>query len=223
MNVGEIIRQARLELDDTEPDYLWSDAELIGYLNEAQEEAARRARLLIDATTPEICTVTLVGGQANYDLDERIIGIRSAQPSWRTRPLHGVTVVELDNDYPGWQDRFGQPEVVILDFQTGSLTLCPTPSMAEEELTIQLRVTRLPLVSVHDEQDRPEIKVVYHRSLIHWIKHKAYLKKDADTLDKTASADALALFEQEFGQKKSAWADEFDQRNLPLGGVNGEY
>lgn len=223
MNSGEIIRQARLELDDTEPDYLWSDAELLGYLNEAEEEASRRARLLIDATTPEICTVTLASGQSEYDLDERVIGIRSAQPSWRTRPLHGVTVAEMDQDAPGWRARYGQPEVVVLDYQTGSLTVCPTPSIAEEGLTIQLRVTRLPMRPMVGESDKPEVKAVYHRSLIHWIKHKAYLKKDADTLDKPASAEALALFTQEFGEKKSAWADEFDQRNLPFGGVDGSY
>ena len=223
MNSGEIIRQARLELDDTTPDYLWSDAELLGYLNEAEEEASRRARLLIDATTPEICTVTLVSGQSEYELDGRVIGIRSAQPSWRTRPLHGVTVAELDMNSPGWRGRRGLPEVIVLDYQTGSLTVCPTPNDEDSGLAINLRVTRLPMRPMVGDDDVPEIKQSYHRSLIHWIKHKAYLKKDADTLDKSASADALALFVQEFGDKKSAWADEFDQRNLPFGDLDGGY
>lgn len=223
MNRGEIIGQARLELDDAEPDYLWSDAELGGYLNEAEEEAARRARLLIDATTPAVCTITLADGVSEYELDERVIGIRAAQPSWRSQPLAGVTVAEIDTDCAGWRDRQGEPEVIVLDYETGSLTVCPTPTAADVGKTIQLRVTRLPLNPMVGDSDRPEIKAVYHRKLIHWIKHKAYLKKDADTLDEKASAKELALFEQEFGTAKSAWADEFDQRNLPFGGVDGAY
>jgi hypothetical protein len=223
MNLGKIIRQARIELDDTEPDYLWSDAELIGYAQEAEEQAARRARLLIDSTTPAICTITLVAGQSEYDLDQRIINVRSATPSYRARPLVFSTVSILDEESPNWRNREGPPGVVVADYQTGVLKLTPTPTSAEEGETINLRVTRIPLDPMTDMEDVPEIKAMYHRGLIHWIKHKAYLKKDTDTLDEQESAKALALFEQEFGPAKAAWSDEFDLRNLPFSNSDGMY
>lgn len=222
MNLGQIIAQARIELDDTEPDYLWSDAELTFYANEAEEEAARRSRLLIDASTAAICTITLVSGQSEYSLDGRVIGLRSAQPSWRSKALSFETVAAMDEDCPGWQARTGAPQSVVADYETGVLKLCPTPTAADAGETVQLRVTRLPLEPLVDAADTPEIKAVYHRKLIHWIKHKAYLKPDADTLNKDASATALAFFEQEFGPAKSAWSDEFDARNMPYG-VDGVY
>jgi hypothetical protein len=50
MNLKELRLAAREDLDDTAKPYLWSDAFLNNGANEAENEAARRARLIVDSS-----------------------------------------------------------------------------------------------------------------------------------------------------------------------------
>jgi hypothetical protein len=219
MNLGEILTQSRSELDDTQPDYLWSDSELIGYANEAQEQACRRSRLIIDSSTVEICEIPVVAGVSLYPLDERILAIKDVVDA-NGRVLVGATVGWMNENVSGWRSSEGEPSAIITDFETDKLKLYPTPKV---DSVIRLRVVRTQLSDMVSEQDRPEIKSRYHRALIHWIKHRAYLKKDADTLDKNASADSLSLFELEFGKTRPAYNIEFDLNNLPYDSLDGSF
>ena len=56
MNLTEILDQARSLLDDKRAPYLWTDIDLLIYLNSAIDEAAEKAKLFKDSITAEICT-----------------------------------------------------------------------------------------------------------------------------------------------------------------------
>lgn len=212
MNLGEIREQCRIELDDVAPDYLWSDAELDNLINQAEAEASRRSRLIIDASTADICTIAVVAGTAVYPLSSKILRVLEAYPSWDTRPLRHAITKEL-NCRTGWRtETSARPDHVVKDWETGKLRLYPIPTEAG---TLSLRVYRTPLERMQADDDVPEIKEAYHDKLVYWVKYRAYLKPDADTLNKNAAAEALAEFEREFGPPISAWAEEFDERNLP--------
>lgn len=220
MTLGELIAQARLELDDVEEDYLWTDPELISYANEAQEQACRRSRLIVDSSNTEICVIPVLANTSLYDLDERIIAIRDVTLDGRSKELSGNTVSELNECVSSWRIQTGEPSAIVTDYETGKLKLFPIP---EVDGVIRLRVVRMPLVKLVALNDVPEIKPHYHMSIVHWIKHRAYLKKDADTLDKSASADALSLFELEFGKPKPAYNIEFELHNTMFGNLDGSY
>jgi hypothetical protein len=219
MNLGEILTQARLELDDTQADYLWSDSELIAYANEAQEQACRRSRLIIDSSTVEICEIAIVANTALYSLDERILAIKDVVDA-EGSTITGATVGWMNENVSGWRNSTGTPKAVITDFETDKLRLYPIPRF---DSTINLRVVRTQLNNMVGLQDKPEIKSRYHMALIHWIKHRAYLKKDADTLDKNASIEALTLFAREFGEARPAYNIEFDLNNLPYDSLDGSF
>lgn len=221
MQLSQLISQLRIDLDDAIEDYLWSNAELTAYINEAYKEAVRRARLIIDSATPEVCTINVVADTALYPLSKKIYRVLDIFPSWDNRQLCKVTTKELNLQRSTWRTQESdKPDYYVSDFQSGAIRLYPIPTEAG---TLNLRVYRLPLVDLINDTDEPEINEAYHIKLLHWARHKAYLKPDADTFDKNASMEALALFVQEFGEAKSAWSDEFDERNLPNDLIDGSY
>lgn len=224
MTLAQLLEQLRIELDDVEEDYLWSDAELTRYLNEAEKEACRRARLIIDSTLPDVTEINVTASTPVCDVDPRIIRILDVIPSWDNRPLRRTTMQEMNLQEPSWRERTdARPQHYIADYGTNQIRIFPIPTVSG---LLRLRVYRIPIEEMQLEQKdsiEPEIKPMYHEKLIHWAKHRAYLKKDADTLDKNASAEALAMFEAEFGPAKSAWSEEFDARHLPNDLYDGQY
>jgi hypothetical protein len=110
------LRESRL--DDTAPPYLWSDTELLRFLNYAEVQACRRAHLIIDWTTANdsgtaatagtagqkpLCSISLVAGQATYNLSPKILQVRRCQLKAMTYPLTGpISFAELDERMADW-------------------------------------------------------------------------------------------------------------------------
>ncbi len=105
-------------LDDAAPPYLWSDTELLRFLNYAEVQACRRAHLIIDGTTANdngtaatagtfgqkpLCTLTLIAGQAFYLLSPKILQIKRCQLRSMAYPLNGpVSYSDMDERLSGW-------------------------------------------------------------------------------------------------------------------------
>ena len=70
----------------------------------------------------------------------------------------------------------------------------------------------MPFADMVDDQDIPEIFDRYHRSLRYWMMYRAYSKQDSQANDPKKAADALTLFEQEFGKKSSAIDETWIER-----------
>lgn len=127
------LRESRL--DDNVVPYLWSNTELLRFLNYAEVQACRRAHLLIDGTTANdsgtsatagtagqkpLCTLSIVAGQATYSLSPKILQVRRCQLRTMTYPLLGpVTYAELDERQSGW---WGTAGIVITSGTGGIVT-----------------------------------------------------------------------------------------------------
>lgn len=209
MELSELMTLFRQEADDTVQPYLWSDAELIDFANDAQDEACRRGRLLVDSTTPEICTIAVTSGNPLIDLDPRVMFVRRARFAGR-KPLQRQNMQDMEATFWYWQDASpGNPMCFIPDFTTGKLLLWPTP---DSDQTLHLTVVRTPLVDMNDGSDTPEIAPRWHRSLRFWMLFRAYSMQDSQANDPKKAADALLLFEREFGQKSSALDEAWIER-----------
>lgn len=202
MTLRELIRLFRLEVDDSVEPYLWSDEEATDFANDAQQEACRRARLLVDSSTAAICQLALTVADAGLvALDSRVIFVRRARFAG-SLPLKRMNMQDMEAHDPYWQDADPDtPTVFVPDYETGKLLFWPPPIAAKTAL---LTVVREPLLEMDSEDDEPEIPTRWHRSLRHWMAFRAYSKPDADAADPKKAAAALALFEQEFGPKSSA-------------------
>lgn len=205
MQLSDLFTLFRQEADDTVQPYLWDDDELLDFANDAQDEACRRARLLVDSSTPEVTSLPVLAAENGLlDLDERIIFIRRARLSGRAALLR-MNMQDMENWNPLWQDMLaGTPTMFITDYTTGKLLLWPKP---DADTTLLLTVVRTPMVVMDSPDATPEIAPRHHRSLRFWMLYRAYSKHDSEARDEKKAAENLALFEQEFG-KKSAAIDE---------------
>lgn len=219
MTLGELLNLWRIELDDVAEPYLWSDTEAISYAVDAEREACRRARLLVDASTVAVCQIALVANTALYALDSRVIRVNRVRLTGDASPLTPMMVRDLDQQWPGWEDDTGTPQVWCPDYESSKLRFVGNPTASG---TANLQVVRLPLTDVNDPDDTFEIPAVYHANLRHWMAHRAWLKRDSETYNEQNAAAALAMFEREFGPPRPAY-DEQWMTQYYAGDFNGRY
>lgn len=205
MKVAEFITDFRADLVDNDTPPLWSDADIVRYLNDAVQEANVRAFLTEDRLTPAVCTVTLAPDVSTYQLHPSVFEIKRA--TLRGRPLDETSVEELDDDCPGWENWKGSPRLFIFDQASGarpaSIRLVRIPTQAD---TLSLTVYRGALnpLTAANGTAKPELPERFHERLKDWVYRCAYLKQDADAFDKSKAIEFEASFERSFGARPDA-------------------
>ncbi len=219
MNATQILSRWRSEIGDTALPYLWSDADGYDYLVDAENEACRRSRLLVDSTTEDVCRIDYEIGEAVYRLDSRVLLVRKIRVEGQSKPLDRLSWRDLDTARPGWESHTGQVTGWVQDVQSGSIRLYRIP---EAVGVAWLTVVRLPLNEIENGRDEPEIAAQLHRGLIHWMKYRAYSQDDVDKSNPALAEKHLAHFEREFGPPVSAseedWAQTHDSYDIWDGG-----
>ncbi len=202
MKGSEIILQARSLMKDNRQPYLWSEIEMIQYLNNSQKEAAEKARLFLESINTAICQIPIFAADPDPDylLDNRIVEVLSAKPSTQTRFLDRKTKAELDQWNPDWRNETpGDPRCFLTDYNEGYLTLHP---QSNANATLFMTVYRLPLVQFTAENldAEPEIHFRHHNRLVDGIMAQAYNKDDSETLDPDKAA-----------RHQKAWVNHLDE------------
>lgn len=207
MNLAELEALVREMADDETGERLWTSERIRQLADEAQAEANFRTRFLVDSTSPRVCTVQLVAGQPDYRLHPAIIVPRRlefvpAETGGRPFTLDRVSFDHLDQRDPHWTSQTGRPTAVVLDMQRGRFRLDRIPT-ATTLGTIRMVVWRRPLDAERLEgpDDEPCIPEDQHPMLAHWILHKLYMRKDAETFDRDLSDRHGFLFQQHFGPR----------------------
>ena len=200
MNSGELIEAWRTDvLDDIEP-YLWSDVEAIRYADAAYRRFVRLTGGIHDFTSP-LTQVNVVAGEAVADVSPLILRFDSAKrasdgrevviTNWTDRNLmrrddYGTSTFIFNDDAPG------EVRYMVIGSQTGKVKWVNIPVVDD---VVQLQVYRLPLTHVVDTTHLlDEVDEDHHIHLLDWMKHLAYLKRDAETYNKRASDDHRDAF-----------------------------
>jgi len=216
----ELVNNLRSDiLDDVAIPYLWSDPELLRYLNYAEVQACRRSHLLIDSQTANdsgtaatagtlgqkpLCQLTLVAGQAVYNLSPKILQIKRCQLSGMSYPLRGpLSYYEADEQMSGWMGTSGTVGTSgsggypsgFLNEPGNTITFLLAPSASG---TAYLTISRLPLISF-TLQTSPEIQESYHEGLMNWAARLAYLKNDSETFNPEKAKYYESIFTAQFG------------------------
>lgn len=210
MNREQIVAAFRAAARDSLKPPLWSNDEVQDFLDDAHAEAAERALLLTDSSTPEICEIAIAANEAAYTLDSRIIEVKRAKLDSGTKPLVLKTSEALDIDWPGWDSEDAdEPCIAAIDAEGAGwkLTLVPAPAAAT---VMRLTVYRRPLCSLVKDDAEPEINPRLHIRLIEWMLYRAYSQDDADTFDADKADKHAGLFAATFGPKRDAMATRFD-------------
>lgn len=208
MTLEQLRARFRQESGDLKPRYLWSNAEIDQYLNEAEADAARRGGLLVDSTSEASEAVVFAGDLAG-DLHPSVVYIRRARRVGGNMLTPRVSRA-MDEEVPGWEDNQpSTPIVFVPDWESGKIRLWPTPTV---DTAIKMSVVRTPLSPMVNDSDTPEIPARYHDGLVFGALARGYLKRDADTYDPEGAAGFEGRFAAIFGPAVTAldehWALE---------------
>jgi hypothetical protein len=182
MTGAELLEHVRRDLlrDSAQP-YLWSDDLVLMLLNEAEQTMAEETYCLSDNTS-EVASLNIGPGQAEYELDDRILHVYSATIDGDSYPLQNFTHRRVPTSQ---LTTTGRPTSFNLDESQNTITFHPTP---DEELTILLRVARLPLEDFTTSTE-PEIHRRLHLDLCEFAAYRCMSQPDADGFNAKAAKE----------------------------------
>lgn len=213
MTLVQLISSFREVADDVGTPPLWSDAVVTFWANEAQHEAARRARLFLDSSTDATCKIDVTAGTAVYTVDPRVIFVRRAKLSSMTTTLAKINLNDMDRTFPGWESAQASTPMHWIPTGDHQITLFPTPIVND---VLRLQVIREPLADMAPAIDNvdptpdvpavdPEIAARMQFRLIDWMLYRAFMVRDKEEkFDPESAKLYLASFEAEFGKPSSA-------------------
>lgn len=215
MTLQELIRRFRvLAMDKTTAisgdglDRLWQDEEIADWLNDAQAQAAVRARLLLEDADPAVCEVAIAAGSHTYPLHAKLYELVRLDffpaGSTRSMPVKVVSREWLDSRYPDWREREHFFGGVMYAMQGDTrLRLAPVPAGPG---LLRIEGYRLPLQAMDpaDPQAAPEIHEAHHEHLVQWALHRAFSIPDADGFDARRAEAAEQAFTAYFGRLPDA-------------------
>lgn len=200
MNLEVLVKRFREDADDNIEAYLFDTPWIVERLNDAENEACIRARLIHESSNVDVCQIAVVAGTAVYPLHASLYEIdhlafrESGSIDRCTLKIHSTEW--LDDNVSGWRDLEGNPEYAV---QTDSrLRLVPKPNAAG---TLLLEGYRTPLTAMEADEDEPEINKLHHRHLVQWALFCAFNNPDVDFYDPNRAAIAEKEFEQYFGKR----------------------
>lgn len=206
MELGDLLTAARQLLDDEGGYTLTSDETLVRHFNSAVREACLRTRKLQDDSS-EACSITLVAGQARYELAPEILVVRAAFVPRRREPLILTKASRLDVLTPGWAHEVQSPAVpkyAVFDVGQKTITLQPPPA---DVGVMRLRVWRLPFdieeFEPGDDDAEPAVILPNQEALKHWVAFEIYSQKDSELEDLERAKLHYTIFEETYGPRPS--------------------
>lgn len=213
MNLIDLIRRFRVLAQDTVEPYFWSNEDIAAWLSDAQAHACVRGRLLHADESDAMCNIDLQPGTQTYKLHRalyELISVRIKPTIGPSRALKLVTREWLNAELPDWRDSTRPVSWVIQD--ENSLRLVGAIAPGDK---LWLEGYRLPLRSLEDDADEPEIHIASHEHLLHWALHKAYSVPDADAFDPTRAKMAEDAFTRYFGLQPDSDMRRATRQDVP--------
>jgi hypothetical protein len=180
MNTTELLTVFREEVFDQTPDYLWSDALVYTYIDDAQKQFCRETDGIEDARS---FTLSIkADGTEWYAINARILKIRDAIDPATGNDVPLVAVEKMRANGMKFDLTLGPLKALVTGMQKGYVRAWPKPNVAS---TVELRTFRLPEdIAAGDDF---EIDAQHVLPLLFWVKHKAYGKQDSEVYDKNAA------------------------------------
>lgn len=222
MKLAELLDELRVNIlndrsDRTggSSDYLWTDATLTRYINEAQRRFARKGLVIRDSKTADCCQITLVAGQKEYTLHPSVLAVISARyeddnvdlargghsafDTYRQPDSYYFDPSQLSSLPPGKPLAFSTDETLEADdngsISTVVLRTYPTPTADQAGKKLLLRVVRLPLEPLKSNNSVPEIPEDHHIEMLDWAAYLALRIVDHDAGDPARANEFRASFE----------------------------
>ncbi len=185
MTTTELLALFRMEVNDLEPKYLWSDELVYRYIDDAQKQFCRDTNGILDARS---FTLSIVPATEWYDISPNILKLRGATDTSTGRPVPLIAYEKMLEGNMFFDGSVGTVRALITGLEENKFRTWPVPNQA---MTVELRTFRLP--TTVEPGDDLEIPEQHHQHLLHWVKHRAYSVQDAEVFDKNAADRFFAL------------------------------
>ena len=180
MNTTELLAVFREEVFDLVAPYLWSDALIYRYIDDAQKQFCRDTYGIADARRFKVNV--LADGTEWYKTDAHILKIRGATDHATGREVALVPIEKMASNDMRFDGKAGHLKALITGLEKNMFRAWPIPNVAS---VVDLTVFRLPYdVGAGDDFEIDDQHVL---PLLLWVKHKAYDVQDSETYNKQAS------------------------------------
>jgi hypothetical protein len=203
MNANELADYFRSQVRDDVAPYLWSDEEVLTYMNEAQKMFVRLTNGIYDVSS-QACLVDVAAGEKFSTLHPAVLEVRKAYyvdpNNGYKRELPIISLADIDSlstsDYgvyhnPSIQDLPGRVDYMLTGEERGKVRWISVPT---ENATVELAIARMPLTTLTTTQLVLEVPAEHHVYLIEWMKHLAYNKQDGDAFNPKTSTESEMRF-----------------------------
>lgn len=195
MNTTELLGVFRAEVFDLVVPYLWSDALIYTYIDDAQKQFCRWTYGIEDARSFKLSIKA--DGTEWYAIDPLILKVRSATDQATGDEVPLIAVEKMRERGLKFDGKQGPLRALITGLEKGNVRAHPVPNVAS---VVELATFRLPNdVAAGDDF---EIDPQHILPLLHWVKHKAYGVQDAETYDPRKSAESEQKFRDYCAQAK---------------------
>lgn len=180
----------RSEMVDEETPYLWSDADLDVYIDDANTWYYRLTGGRADATTTAVTDLVIVADDEWVDTHEAILKIKGAHRTDTGASIEILNYEDLPSRGIRLDDSVGEVARLIIGMEPNKARIHP---ISNESVTVRLTTMRLPLVNPVTAGVF-EIDSQHHMHLLHWVKRCAYLKQDSQTFNRSKSEEFETKF-----------------------------
>lgn len=191
---------------------LWSNEELTKYIDEAQNEVARRLNLFEDFG--DDYNISLTVGQSVYDLNPKITHIIGNILQSNGQQLEHIDMKQLF-ELTRWDEDTGTPRKFAMNYRSNQIYFFPTPVVADtfKPFVYRLPTNTLDWLSFNSDLEVPD---QYAFKMLWYAAFLAYLKSDVDTYDPKQAKNFKDLFDAEF-EVTSAYSDVRKRRTTNRG------
>jgi hypothetical protein len=187
VNSTDLYEAFRSDVSDEAAPYLWADAEVFRYMNDAYRMFVRKTGGVADFTSAAT-QIPVVAGDPVGALDPSVLRVMNAYLVSNNTPL---TILNGPGAAPP-TSRAGQVRAMVIGEQRHAVRWTAIPAADD---TVQLSVYRLPLRFITgDAQAFTDVDEDHHIHLLDWMKHLAYRKQDAEAFDRAKSDECGAAF-----------------------------
>ena len=187
MDTTELLKQFRAEVFDTAAPYLWADALIYTYIDDAQKQFCRLTYGIEDARSFTINI--LADGTEWYAIDPMILKIRDANEQSTGYEIPLIAVEKMREKGMKFDGKQGPVRALVTGMEKGYVRAHPKPNTAT---VLELRTFRLSR-DVGSGDDF-EIDPQHHLNLLDWVKKRAYSIPDTDTYDPRKASEYEASF-----------------------------
>ncbi len=158
----------RDEMADQELPYLWSDAAIYRYIDDAQKMFCRFTEGIEDART---YSLSVVPGTIWYTLPTPILKVREATRVDTGREVPLVAVEKARVEGVIFDGATGPLKFLVSGFEKDALRAWPVP---DEAVSVTLSVFRLPLVRIEEADQDLEVDDQHEAGLMLWVRFRQY-------------------------------------------------